>query len=226
MSTEVTKPQRNLPKLSDLVEDTEMSIKDNQLTVLLNQPPPEQWLSEHPMIKGYKYLSVQRVEWLMTRIYGKYQTIVKDVKVLANSVTVTVSVSVTNPVTGELEYQDGVGACPIQTDKGAGAMDWNFAKSDGVMKALPAAKSYAFKDACESFGKIFGKDLGRKDSIGYDMLLKEQPQYDWEVLGQLFEIKCDANLVPKSEFENLKRIITNQETTSYLKTQTYLTKLK
>jgi hypothetical protein len=147
--SELTTTKPKLPSFTDLVQDTEMSIKDNNLTVLLNQPPPENWLLEHPTIKGYKYLTVQRVEWLMTRIFGKTQTIIKDTKILANSVCVTVSVTVTNPVTGEKETQDGAGACPIQTDKGAGAMDWNAAKADGVMKALPAAESYAFKDACE-----------------------------------------------------------------------------
>ena len=118
---------KKLPTFTELIQDSELSIKDNTFTVLCNQSPPDEWLLEHPMIKGYKYLSVQRVEWLMTRIFGKTQTIVKDTKILANSVCVTVSVTVTNPVTGEKETQDGVGACPIQTDKGAGAMDWNAA---------------------------------------------------------------------------------------------------
>ena len=50
-----------LPTLAELVGETEATIKTNQLMVLLNQPPPENWLSDHPMIKGYKYLSIQRV---------------------------------------------------------------------------------------------------------------------------------------------------------------------
>ena len=40
------------------------------------------------------------------------------------------------------------------------------------MKAAPAAESYAIKDAAEKLGKIFGKDLNRKDVIGYESLLK------------------------------------------------------
>ena len=38
------------------------------------------------------------------------------------------------------------------------------------MMAAPAAESYAIKDAVEKLGKLFGKDLNRKDSMGYDML--------------------------------------------------------
>ena len=34
----------------------------------------------------------------------------------------------------------------------------------------PAAESYAVKDAAEKIGKLFGKDLNRKDNINYDNL--------------------------------------------------------
>ena len=40
-----------------------------------------------------------------------------------------------------------------------------------VMKAAPAAESYAIKDAAEKIGKLFGKDLNRADKIMYDSLL-------------------------------------------------------
>jgi len=221
--TNLTTTKPKLPTLAELTEDTEMSLKDNALTVILNQPPPENWLQEHPMIKGYKYLSVQRVEWLMTRIFGKVQTTIKDTKVLANSVVVTVSVTVTNPVTGEKETQDGIGACPIQTDKGAGAMDWNAAKADGVMKAAPAAESYAFKDACEKWGKIFGKDLGRKDAIGYDSLLKVKDEYDWKALRDLWGEKMD--LMDTPTIESIDLVIVEKDKTNYKKSLTYLQSL-
>jgi hypothetical protein len=163
------------------------------------------------------------VEWLLTRIYGKYKVTVKQVQVLANSVCVTVTVSVTNPITLEVEEHDGVGACPIQTDKGAGAMDWNAAKSDGVMKALPAAKSYAFKDAAENFGKVFGKDLGRKDAIGYDMLMKAEVVNDWGAMVDLFDLKQYD--IPPAEFAGISMIIENRNEKEYKKTFNYLTKL-
>ena len=94
-------------------------------------------------------------------------------QILANSVCVTVRLFVTNPITGETEWQDGIGAAPIQTDKGAGATDWNSVKTDGVQKAAPAAESYAIKDAAEKFGKIFGRDVSRKTTMDYNSLLKK-----------------------------------------------------
>jgi hypothetical protein len=44
------------------------------------------------------------------------------------------------------------------------------------MKAAPAAESYAVKDAAEKIGKIFGKDLNRKDEIIYDSLIGTIPE--------------------------------------------------
>jgi hypothetical protein len=38
------------------------------------------------------------------------------------------------------------------------------------MKSVPAAESYAVKDAAEKIGRIFGKDLNRKDLLTYDSI--------------------------------------------------------
>lgn len=162
-----------LPTFNELITDTEQSIKENALMVLLNQEPPKSWLISHPMIKGYNYLPIEKVEYLLTRIYTKWSVEVKSVQIIANSVCVTVRLYVTNPLTGEIEWQDGIGAAPVQTDKGSGATDWNSVKTDGVQKAAPAAESYAIKDAAEKFGKIFGRDVSRKTTMDYTSLLKK-----------------------------------------------------
>ena len=167
-----------LPTLQELLTDTEDSLKQNALTVLLNQNPPAQWLSEHPMIKGYKYIPIEKIEYLLTRIFGQWHVEVRNTQIVANSVVVTVRLHVNNPISGEAMWQDGIGAAPIQTDKGAGATDWNSVKTDGVQKAAPAAETYAVKDAAEKFGKIFGRDVARKGSMNYTDLLKKSTLND------------------------------------------------
>ena len=89
---------------------------------------------------------------------------------MANSSVVTVRLHYLDPISGEWDWQDGIGAAPLQTDKDAGATDWQKIKSDAVMKSVPAAESYAIKDAAEKLGKLFGKDLNRADKILYDTL--------------------------------------------------------
>jgi hypothetical protein len=162
-----------LPTMNELIQDTEMGLKENAFMVLCNQNPPENWLVNHPMISGYRYLPIERVEYLLTRVFGDWSVEIRDSKVIANSMVVCVRLHVVNPVTGKEQFQDGIGASPIQTDKGCGAMDWNHAKSDGVQKSAPAAESYAIKDAAEKFGKLFGKDVSRKNTMDYTGLLKQ-----------------------------------------------------
>jgi hypothetical protein len=160
-------------------------MKENALMVICNQEPPAQWLSYHPTVRikakdkdgkeilvPMPYIPIERVEYLLTRIFGKWWIEIKDSKIMANSVVITVRLFVTNPITGEVQYNDGIGANPIQTNAGAGAMDWNAAKYNGVQLAAPAAETYAVKDAAEKFGKLFGKDITRKGGIEYNSLLK------------------------------------------------------
>ena len=168
METKIIK----IPSLDELVKDDGVSIVENNLMVLLNQQPPTAWIRKHPMSKT-DYLPIERVEYLLSRIFVKWWVDILDSKVLANSVVVTVRLNVIDPISKDVWHNDGIGAAPIQTNSGAGAMDWNAAKSDGVAKAAPGAESYAIKDAADKFGKLFGRDLGRKNQISYDSLLKE-----------------------------------------------------
>jgi hypothetical protein len=170
MSTELT--TRKLPAITDLYNEAMLDENDRraQLNVLLNQPPAKSWVKEHPNITGYKYLPIERVEYLLSRVFIDWHSEVRDVKLIANSVAVTVRLYVIDPITGGERWQDGVGASPLQTNKGSGAVDFNALKSSAVMMALPAAETFAIKDAAEKFGKLFGKDLNRKDNISYDLL--------------------------------------------------------
>jgi hypothetical protein len=42
--------------------------------------------------------------------------------------------------------------------------------SSAIQIGAPSSESFAVKDACEKFGRIFGKDLNRKDNVNYDRL--------------------------------------------------------
>lgn len=159
-----------LPALKDIYSD-KLEIKKNQeLNMILNADPKQEWVKSHPIITGYKYLPVERLEYLMTMIFGKWTIEVKAVQLIANSVVVTVRVHYLDPITSNMEWVDGVGASPIQTDKEAGAIDFNKMKAAAIQMSAPSAKTYAFKDAVETLGKIFGKDLNRKDLISYGFL--------------------------------------------------------
>lgn len=168
--------KRQLPALTDLYDgDLELKDDQNKLNILLNQPPKPSWVKDHPFAKGVKYLPIERIEYLLTRLFIKWWVEIKSIQTIANSCVVILTLHYQNVENNEWSCQDGIGAAPIQTEKDSGAMDWNKVRTDSVMKAAPAAESYAIKDAAEKIGKIFGKDLNRKDEIIYDTLASIVP---------------------------------------------------
>lgn len=170
MTTAIKKVNK-FPTLEDLYSDKAIINKQNQLNIILNAEPKKEWIKTHPFVKNLNYLPIERVEYLLTMIFTKWRVEIKEVKILANSIVTTVRVHVQDPITGEWEYQDGVGAMPIQISKDAGsAIAFEKMNSTAIQIGSPASESFAIKDACEKFGRIFGKDLNRKDSVNYDRL--------------------------------------------------------
>ena len=179
--------KKNLPAIKELYSgDLDLKRDQNDINVLLNQPPAPGWVKEHPFAKGVRYIPIERIEYLLTRLFLQWRVEVKTIQIIANSCVVCVRLHYQNIQDDSWNWQDGIGAAPIQVDKGSGAMDWNKTKSDAVMKSAPAAESYAIKDAAEKIGKLFGKDLNRKDEIIYDSLIGaiNKPE---EKLNELFE---------------------------------------
>lgn len=188
-----------LPSISSLY-NSDLD-KENQLNVLLNQEPPKEWMQKHPL-GGGQYIPVERIEYLMTRIFVNWHIEVLDYKLIANSLTCHVRVHYQDPVSGQMKFTDGVGASPIQTDKGFGAVDFNHMKNDAVMKALPAAKTFAFKDAVEVLGKLFGKDINRKEKIAYDGLLG-----NFRTVPKLSDLLAKIEKLDKEKQEFYKEMI-------------------
>jgi hypothetical protein len=160
-------PKYEVPTLQELYENKESVIKQSKLNVILNAEPKKEWVKIHPITKQ-PYMPIERQEYLMTMIFGGFNQEIKQVFLLANSVVTIVRIHAKNPITGIPEFQDGVGAVPIQLNKDSkSAIDFGLMKSNAIQIGAPASESYAFKDAVEKWGKIFGKDLGRKDNIQY-----------------------------------------------------------
>lgn len=174
-------PIKSVPKYEELVQFDENKAKANDLQVILNHEPPANWVKANDHANGSCYLPIDKVEYLLTRLFIKWWVQVLDYKVIANSCAVHIRLFYIDPITGETLSQDGLGAAPMQTEKGAGATNFDKIKNAAVQMALPAAETYAIKDAAEKIGRIFGKDLNRKDLMAYDSLagrfdLKEDPE--------------------------------------------------
>lgn len=159
--------EKKLPALQDLVGDEVDVFKNDQLNLLLNQEIPAAWIKKHPFIKDHNYITIQRVETLLTMIFQEWKVEVIGYSQLFNSVSCHVRLHYKSPLDGSWKFHDGLGAVGVQTDKGESASNLNAIKQDSVMKALPAAKSLAIKDAADHLGRLFGRDLDRKDQVEF-----------------------------------------------------------
>lgn len=190
------KIKNQVPSLQELYDDKIEIVKQNKLNIILNSEPKPEWVKTHPFVKNLKYLPIERVEYLLTMIFSKWNVEVKSTQLIANSVVVTVRLYVQNPITGEMDFQDGIGAMPIQVQKGQGATNFEKMNSSAIQIGAPAAESYAIKDASEKFGRIFGKDLNRKDFIVYADRLHAQIEtiQKMEILEQIDNTKSKVEL--------------------------------
>lgn len=190
----------NLPTLKDLNANIETAFKNDQFNLLLNQKPMPAWVKDHPFAKNVKYIPIERIEFLLTKIFQQWKLEVLSYQQLFNSVAVHVRLHYLNPVDGQWYYHDGLGAVGIQTDAGKAASDMNAIKQDAVMKALPAAESYALKDAAEKLGVLFGKDLNRKETLPFTITYTDDKQHAKERERLLLLIKEATNIYQLNQY--------------------------
>jgi hypothetical protein len=165
-----------IPKIQDLYDDVEFAKSNDMLMSLLNQPPKKEWIKIHPYIANYQYLPIDKVEFLLKKIFKKYRIEIIREGVAFNGVYVVVRVWYLNPITNEFDYHDGIGAKELQVKKGSSAADLAMINSGALAMAFPIAKTVAIKDACDHFGSLFGSDLNRKDIMPIlpDSVLQEK----------------------------------------------------
>ena len=180
---------KNLPKIQDLYSDKVAVQKQDLFMSLMNQEPKKEWVKTHPYIRGYQYLPIERVEYLLKTIFKNYKIEITGQGQSFNGVWVTVRVHYQHPITGEWSFHDGIGASQIQTKKGASPADLASINNNAIGMAFPIAKTEAVKNACKSFGKLFGSDIMRSEDIAYvaDLTLipfnEEHPNFDKAVIA-------------------------------------------
>lgn len=210
-----------LPVLKDLVSDVAIYEKTDELNFLLNQEPPAKWVKEHPFVRGHKYVPIDKVEFLLRKIFKKYRIEILREGTSFNGVYVCVRVHYLNPVSGEWDFHDGIGAIHLQVKKGSSPSDLANINNGALSMAYPLAKTLAIKDACDMFGKLFGSDLNRRDSLPASMDVKKKTN---EQKAEEIKLLLDVEGLTVSEDDrmNVERVLDQKETSSYDKCITLL----
>jgi hypothetical protein len=194
----------SLPKIQDLYNDKVQTQKQDVFITLLNQNPDPKWVKEHPFIRGYKYLPIERVEYLLKSIFKNYKIEITGQGQSFNGVWVTVRIHYLHPLTGEWLFHDGIGAIQLQTAKGTSPADLANINNGALSMAYPHAKTLAIKDASDHFGLLFGSDLNRKDLISYSLdltlIAMDENHPNWSKVVQAIKDKTATLEQVKSKY--------------------------
>jgi len=158
-----------LPKLANLYEDNiELAYKNDQFNVLMNQNPKPEWVKINEYANNSKYIPIGIIETLLSKVFKSwYPEIIRE-GVAFNGVYVVIRLHCLDLMTNEWKQYDGIGAVELQVKKGSSPAELQNLNKGAIMMAFPMAKSYAIKDAAEHIGKLFGRDLNRKDTMLFE----------------------------------------------------------
>lgn len=219
-----------VPSITDLfVDDLEEAFKHEKLNLLLSQPPRKEWVKKHPFIDNHYYLPIDKVEFMLRKIFQQSKIEITGQGTAFNAVWVTVRVHYLNPVTGEWCFHDGIGAAQLQTKKGTSATDMININNGAVSMAFPIAKTLAVKDACDHFGNLFGANLNRKDVVAFTpddkiLLAKQKQDEALQDLIDLYQAKQES-ITDELLKQDAQRVILSKEHKSYEKIRKQLAEL-
>lgn len=150
-----------------------------QFQMFLNKAPAKSEIKINPYANDSQYIPIAVIEQRLDEIYAGLWSIDRcEIQVIANSVVCTLVLSVYHPIAKVILRRSGVGAIPIQLNKGEKDMSFSTIKSDAIRKNAPAAKSQALRNAAQSLGSIFGRNLNREDIADYQPISEQVEQFE------------------------------------------------
>jgi len=205
--------KQQLPTLQELVKDLAVYQEHDKLNFLLNQEPPKAWVKEHPFVKGHLYLPIDKIEYLMRKIFKEYRIEILREGTSFNGVFVTVRLHYKNLASNDWSYHDGVGAIHLQVKKGSSPSDLANINNGALSIAYPLAKTLAIKDAADMFGKLFGADLNRRDTLPASM---DKPNLTNEEKEERIKEILDSDvIINETDRMSIQRILEEKEVLAY-----------
>lgn len=153
--------------------DQEKNIQLQNFIQKLNVEPNPTEFEPTPDGKA-KTLPISFVEMTLDELFlGLWQTTEPHFQQIFNEVVATVVLTVTHPITGKDISRTGWASVVITQDKDAKVVDFNMTKKKNALDlAFPKLGAEALKNAARSLGKIFGRDINRKQKDSFKPPLK------------------------------------------------------
>lgn len=135
----------------------------------LHEPPKQKEQSVNKQAGGSLYIPIGISEMkLDTLTGGLWSTKNEKTQVIANELLISIEVDFFHPVAKVWLTRVGVAAVPIQQKSNSSITDMDAKIKNALVKNYPAVKAQAFKNAVQSIGRTFGRDLNRSEQIEYN----------------------------------------------------------
>lgn len=193
--------------MSDLVptvktaESQDETLQKLQKLIKLTEKPPKK-IARHS--QGFDYVPIDALETQLNELFfGLWNWEINDVRIVANEIVVYGTLSVFNPIAKVWIKRSGIGAAQIRIKKGKEPSVENKIPNALQLDA-PHANAEAFKNACASLGKKFGRGLRRDITTDYEPLIKEPTQAEAELIKILESEKPISNERANEIFQQFK----------------------
>lgn len=138
-----------MTEIEKTLYESQEKLSESQIRRILVLPPRKEWVDKIEELNGYRYLPIDKVEWLLFRLFENWNLDITHI--ISSDKKCIVGVSISYKVGRSAYKKAGVGSCDIGS------------QFTSASTAFPAAKSIAIRDAAEMIGNVFGANLNRKN---------------------------------------------------------------
>ena len=168
--------------------DTTALIKVQKFTALQYRQPPAESLGQTPDGKA-KTVTISHIETTLDELYfGQWSLTDCHYQREFNEVIGSGVLTVIHPITGREIKRTGFAAVQITQDAGASLANFNDTKKKNALDlTFPKLKAEILKNAAQSLGPIFGRDVNRKITDSFNPLFKGDilPKISQETLDKI-----------------------------------------
>jgi len=177
--------------------DTSALIKIQKFTALQYKAPPQESIGSTPDGKA-KTVTIAHIETTLDELYfGQWSLTDCHYQREFNEVIGSGVLTVINPITGREIKRTGFAAIQITQDAGATLSNFNDTKKKNALDlSFPKLKAEILKNAAQSLGPIFGRDLNRKITDGFNPLFKGdiQPKLPQNIIDKIISEGKSGNM--------------------------------
>ena len=164
-----------MEQLAKITPEMEMRVKLENFLGALSRQPSDKDIDKTPDGKAFT-LPIDFVETTLDELFfGMWQTHSFTYNREFNELIGSLVLEVKHPITGDWIKRMGAGGIIIMQDSGATLDQFNSTKKKNALDlSFPKLKAECLKNAAQSLGNIFGRNLNRKKKDNYQPIVKPQ----------------------------------------------------